>query len=58
MSSFNLNNKSFALLQNSEKGEVDSDTIFKYQQEAKLVTAEYCGWCIKYGKLEKWLVTS
>lgn len=51
MKQYNLNNKKFILLENSEKGQVDTSTIFKYHQDGSLVTAEYYGGTIKYGKI-------
>jgi len=51
MSEFDFNNKTFALVQNTENGQVNADTIFKYKQEGDLVTADYCGGSIKYGKI-------
>lgn len=51
MKNYNLNNKKFALLENSDNGEVDATTIFEYQQKESLVTAEYYGGTIKYGKI-------
>ena len=51
MSKFNFDNKSFSLIENSEKGKVNSETIFKYKQEDNLVTADYYGGSIKYGKI-------
>ena len=51
MSEFNFNNKIFSLLENSENGKVNSETIFKYKQEGNLVTADYYGGSIKYGKI-------
>ncbi|NMH89805.1 hypothetical protein [Flavivirga algicola] len=51
MEKFNFNNKIFSLIENSEKGKVNSETIFKYKQEGNLVTAEYYGGPIKYGKI-------
>jgi hypothetical protein len=51
METFDLNNKNFVLLQNSENGEVNADTIFKYNQEGNLVTADYYGGTIRYGKI-------
>lgn len=51
MNNFNFNNKTFALLENSNNGKVDTETIFKYKQEGNLVTAEYYGGTIKYGKI-------
>jgi hypothetical protein len=47
----NFNNKRFALLENSEHGKVDASTIFEYKQEGDVVTAEYFGGTIKYGKI-------
>ena len=51
MSEFNFNNKTFSLLENSKNGKVNSETIFKYKQEGNLVTADYYGGTIKYGKI-------
>ena len=51
MKEINFNNKTFALIENSKSGSVDSDTIFKYQQTNKLVTADYSGGTIVYGKI-------
>ncbi len=51
MSEFNFNNKTFSLIENSENGNVSSETIFKYKQEGNLVTANYYGGTIKYGKI-------
>lgn len=51
MEEFNLNNKQFVLLQNSDTGEVDKETIFSYQQKGNLVTADYSGGTIIYGKI-------
>lgn len=48
---FNFNNKTFSLLENSEKGQANSKTIFKYKQDGNLVTADYYGGLIKYGKI-------
>ena len=46
-----FNNKRFALLQNSENGQVNTDTIFEYKQDGNLVTADYFGGTIRYGKI-------
>ena len=46
-----FNNKTFSLIDNSEKGKVNSDTIFAYKQEGNLVTADYYGGTIVYGKI-------
>ncbi|MFK8060844.1 MAG: hypothetical protein AB8B78_12230 [Polaribacter sp.] len=51
MSEFNFNNKIFYLLENSESGKVNSETVFKYQQKENIVTADYTGGTIKYGKI-------
>lgn len=51
MSKFNFNNKKFALIQNSENGHVNSETVFEYKQNGNLVTADYYGGNIKYGKI-------
>jgi hypothetical protein len=51
MKNFNFNNKKFALLENSENGAVDNTTIFEYKQEGNLVTADYYGGAITYGKI-------
>ncbi|KAF2330308.1 hypothetical protein [Flavobacterium daemonense] len=51
MDKFNFNNKRFALIQNSENGQVSTETIFNYKQEDHLVTADYFGGSIKYGKI-------
>jgi hypothetical protein len=50
-SEINFNNKKFALIQNSDNGEVNNDTIFEYKQVDNLVTADYFGGNIKYGKI-------
>ena len=51
MKNINFNNKTFLLIDNSEKGTVNSDTVFKYQQEGNLVTADYSGGTVVYGKI-------
>ena len=51
MTKLNFNNKKFSLIENSEQGTVNSDTIFEYKQDKELVTAEYYGGSIKYGKI-------
>lgn len=48
---FNFNNKTFSLIENTENGKVNSETIFEYKQEGNLVTADYFGGAIKYGKI-------
>jgi len=47
----NYNNKIFKAVQNSENGETSAETIFKYQQEGKILTSEYSGGQIKKGHL-------
>lgn len=51
MTDFNFNNKTFSLIENSENGKVNNETIFKYKQEGNLVTADYYGGAITYGKI-------
>ena len=51
MSEFNFNNKTFSLIENSKNGKVNYETIFKYKQEGNIVTADYFGGTIKYGKI-------
>lgn len=51
MNKFDFNNKRFALIQNSDNGAVNTETIFHYKQEDNLVTADYFGGTIKYGKI-------
>ncbi|RKN81047.1 hypothetical protein [Ulvibacterium marinum] len=51
MANYNFNNKKFTLLQNTDNGQVDSKTIFEYKQDGNLVTADYFGGSIKYGKI-------
>ena len=41
MKTINFNNKRFILIDNSENGKVNSDTIFEYKQDGNLVTADY-----------------
>ena len=51
MTEFNFHNKTFYLVENSERGKVNSDTVFNYQQKENIVTADYFGGTIKYGKI-------
>ncbi|MFI1744294.1 hypothetical protein [Thalassobellus sediminis] len=51
MKEFNFDNKTFSLIENTENGKVNSETIFKYKQEGNLITADYYGGTIKYGKI-------
>jgi len=48
---FNFHNKTFSLVENSENGSASSKTIFEYKQEGNLVTADYHGGGITYGKV-------
>lgn len=47
----NFNNKVFKLVQNSDQGSVSNQTKFVYKQEGNLVTADYYGGEIRYGKI-------
>jgi hypothetical protein len=51
MDTFDFDNKKFALIENSESGQVNSETVFEYKQNNNLVTADYFGGTIKYGKI-------
>jgi hypothetical protein len=51
MNKFDFNNKRFALIENSDNGQVNTETIFNYKQENNLVTADYFGGTITYGKI-------
>ena len=51
MGKIDLNGKKFGLLANSENGEVSTETLFYYEQKGALVTAEYRGGSIRYGKI-------
>jgi hypothetical protein len=51
MTPTNFNNKQFSLVENSKKGKVNSDTIFEYKQTGDLVTADYFGGTVTYGKI-------
>ena len=51
MKTINFNNKRFILIDNSENGKVNLDTIFEYKQAGNLVTADYYGGSVKYGKI-------
>ncbi|CAG5005248.1 hypothetical protein DYBT9275_03547 [Dyadobacter sp. CECT 9275] len=45
------NNKVFRAISNSDNGEVDSETLFHYQQEGNILTCTYAGNRILYGHL-------
>ena len=51
MKKVDFNNKKFALLENSQNGEVNPDTIFEYKQDDNLVTATYHGGPVRYGTI-------
>lgn len=51
MSKINYDNKTFASVQNSETGEVSSETVFYYHQKNDLVWAEYSGGAVVFGTL-------
>ncbi|WP_460219454.1 n-acetylglutamate synthase [Psychroserpens sp. MEBiC05023] len=51
MVNINFNHKTFSLIDNSENGKVSSDTVFEYQQNGNLVTANYHGGSVIYGKI-------
>jgi len=51
MTKINYDNKTFASVQNSETGDVDTETVFHYHQKDKLVWAEYTGGEIVFGSL-------
>lgn len=51
MPKINYDNKTFVSVQNSEKGEVSSETRFHYHQKEDLVWAEYAGGEIRFGNL-------
>jgi len=51
MTKYDFNHKTFSLLENSSEGKADSETIFEYRQDGDLVTADYHGGEIRYGKI-------
>lgn len=51
MNKINYDNKIFASVQNSETGEVSSETRFYYRQKGALVWAEYSGGAVVFGSL-------
>lgn len=51
MTKINYDNKTFAPVENSETGEVSSETRFHYRQKDDLVWAEYQGGAIVFGNL-------
>ena len=51
MNKITYDNKIFASVQNSETGEVSSETVFHYHQKDDLVWAEYAGGAVRFGTL-------
>ncbi|MCL6267418.1 hypothetical protein [Flagellimonas myxillae] len=51
MTRFNFNNKTFLLVDNSEAGTVNTETVFKYQQNENVITGEYAGGAIVCGNI-------
>jgi hypothetical protein len=47
----NYNNKKFKAISNSKNGEVDSETVFHYQQNKNIISADYSGTSIVTGHL-------
>lgn len=47
----NYNNKLFKPTSNTENGETSNETIFRYKQTGKILTAEYTGGKIIFGHL-------
>jgi len=58
MRMINFNDKTFSLIANSKNGAVGAETIFKFKQEGNLVTADYEGGGIVYGKIIAKLVSN
>lgn len=48
---FNLHHKLFRPVTNSEAGEVDNSTLFRYEEEGSVVTATYSGGSIRSGHI-------
>ncbi|WP_411029130.1 hypothetical protein [Spongiimicrobium sp. 3-5] len=51
MKAINFKGKTFSLLDNSKNGTASEHTVFKYDQEGDLVTADYFGGSVRYGKI-------
>lgn len=51
MVTYQFDDKTFVLVHNSQAGQVDSEVLFHYRQEGDLVTADYSGGTIRYGKI-------
>lgn len=47
----NFKGKSFRIIANSAEGEVNSDTIFEFDQKEDLISATYYGGGIRFGKI-------
>ena len=47
----NYDDRKFVSVQNSESGEVSSETMFHYHQKGDLVWAEYSGGAVVFGSL-------
>ncbi len=48
---YDFHNKEFKLLDNSASGEVDDSTQFAFTQKGNLVTADYSGGRVRYGRI-------
>ena len=51
MSTFNFHKKTFSLIANAKAGTVNRDTVFEFEQDGTLVTADYYGGTVIYGKI-------
>jgi hypothetical protein len=51
MGAVNFQGKTFVLQHNTENGTTNATTVFKYQQEGNLVTADFMGGSVQYGKI-------
>ncbi len=51
MTKINYDNRKFVSIENSETGEVSSETIFQYHQKETVVWAEYSGGEIVFGNI-------
>lgn len=49
--SFDLNNRKFSSVTNTENGDVGSQTVFYYRQEGEMVWADYGGGSVRRGSL-------
>lgn len=48
---YNIDGRTFRSFSNTENGEVNADTLFYYQQDGDIISAEYHGGAIKKGHL-------